>query len=54
VYSSSLHIFYVSLQRNMDIMSLNHYPMYIAEATNYYCVLFHINVQCIFTIHIKI
>jgi hypothetical protein len=31
MYSSSLHIFYVLLQCNMDIMSLNHYLMYVAE-----------------------
>jgi hypothetical protein len=43
MYSSSLHIFYVLFQCNMDIMSLNNY------------VLFHINecTMCIFTFHKK-
>jgi hypothetical protein len=54
MYSSNLYIFYVLFQYNVDIMSLNHYLMYVAEAINYHYVLFHINVQCIFTIHIKI
>jgi hypothetical protein len=31
MYSSSLHIFYVLLQCNVDIMSLNHYLIYVAE-----------------------
>jgi hypothetical protein len=35
MYSSSLHIFYVLLQCNMDIMSLNHYLMYVVETINY-------------------
>jgi hypothetical protein len=35
MYSSSLHIFYVLLQCNVDIMSLNHYLMYVAETINY-------------------
>jgi hypothetical protein len=35
MYSSSLHIFDVLLQYNVDIMSLNHYLMYVAERINY-------------------
>jgi hypothetical protein len=35
MYSSSLHIFYVLLQCNVDIMSLNHYLLYVAETINY-------------------
>jgi hypothetical protein len=48
MYSSSIHIFYLLLQCNMDIMSLNHYLMFVTEAINYYYMLFHINVQGIF------
>jgi hypothetical protein len=48
MYSNSLHILYVLLQCNVDIMPLNHYLMYVTEAINYQYVLFHINVQCIF------
>jgi hypothetical protein len=40
MYSSSIHIFYVLLQCNMDIISLNHYLMYVAETINYHSVLF--------------
>jgi hypothetical protein len=47
-------ILYVLLQCYVDILPLNHNLMYVAEAINYPYVLFHINVQCIFTIHIKI
>jgi hypothetical protein len=43
MYSSSLHIFYVLLQCNMDIMSLNHYLMYVAETINYLYVLFQLS-----------
>jgi hypothetical protein len=39
MYSSSLDIFYVLLQYNVDIMSLNHYLMYVAETINYLYVL---------------
>jgi hypothetical protein len=35
MYSSSLHILYVLLQCNVDIISLNHYLMYVAETINY-------------------
>jgi hypothetical protein len=35
MYSSSLHIFYVLLQCNVDIMSLNHYLMCAAETINF-------------------
>jgi hypothetical protein len=34
-------------------MSLNYYLLYVVEAINCHYVLSHINVQCIFTIHIK-
>jgi hypothetical protein len=44
MYSSSLHIFDVLLQRNVDIMSLNHYLMYVVETINYHYALFYINV----------
>jgi hypothetical protein len=53
MYSNNLHIFYVLLQCNVNIMSLNHYLMYVAKAINYQYVLFHINVQHIFYYHIK-
>jgi hypothetical protein len=43
MYSSSLHIFYVLHQCNMDIMSLNHYLIYIAEIINYLYVLFQLS-----------
>jgi hypothetical protein len=43
MYSSSLHIFYVLFQCNMDIMSLNHYLMYVAETINYHNVLFQLS-----------
>jgi hypothetical protein len=43
MYSTSLHIFYVLLQCNVDIMSLNQYLMYIAEIINYLYVLFQIS-----------
>jgi hypothetical protein len=33
---------------NVDIMSLNHYLMYVTEAINCHYVIFHINVQHIF------
>jgi hypothetical protein len=49
MYSSSLHIFYVLLQCNMDIMSLNHYLMYVAETINYLYFLF----QLIIFFHLK-
>jgi hypothetical protein len=39
---------YILFQCNMDIMSLIHYLMYVAEVVNYQYVLFHTNVQCIF------
>jgi hypothetical protein len=42
MYSSSLHIFYVLLRCNIDIMSLNHYLMYVAETINYLYVLFQL------------
>jgi hypothetical protein len=35
MYSSSLLIFYALLQCNVDIMSLNHYLMYVVETINY-------------------
>jgi hypothetical protein len=35
MYSSTIHIFYVLLQCNVDIMSLNHYLMYVEEIINY-------------------
>jgi hypothetical protein len=35
-------MFYALLQCNMDIMSLNHYIMYVAETINYHYVLFSI------------
>jgi hypothetical protein len=38
----------------VHIMSLNHYILYVAEAINYYYVIFHINVQYFFTICIKV
>jgi hypothetical protein len=54
MYSSSLHIFHVLFQCNVDIMLVNHYIMYVVEAINYHYILMHINVQCIsFTIHVK-
>jgi hypothetical protein len=43
MYSSSLHIFYVLLQCNMDIMSLNHYLMYVVGTINYLYVLFQLS-----------
>jgi hypothetical protein len=52
MYSSSLYIFSVLYQCNVDIISLNHYLLYVAEAINYHYVLFHINVQCIFLLFI--
>jgi hypothetical protein len=52
MYSSSLHIFYVLFQCNMDIMSLNNYLLYVVEAINCHYVLFHINVQCIFLLFV--
>jgi hypothetical protein len=42
MYSSSLHIFYVLLQCNMGIMSLNHYLMYVMETINYLYSLFQL------------
>jgi hypothetical protein len=42
MYSSSLHIFYVLLQCNVDIMSLNHYLMYVAKTINYFHLLFQL------------
>jgi hypothetical protein len=42
MYSSSLHIFYVLLQCNVDVMSLNHYLMYVAEPINYLYLLFQL------------
>jgi hypothetical protein len=42
MYSSTLHIFYVLLQCNVDIMSLNHYLMYVAETINYLYLLFQL------------
>jgi hypothetical protein len=32
----------------VDILSLNHYLLYVAEEINYHYVLFHVNVQCSF------
>jgi hypothetical protein len=52
MYSSSLHIFYVLFQCNMDIILLNHYLLYVAKAINCQYVLFHINVQCIFLLFV--
>jgi hypothetical protein len=49
MYNSSLHIFYVLLQCNVDIMSLNHYLMYVAEIINYLYLLF----QLIIFFHVK-
>jgi hypothetical protein len=49
MYSSSLHIFFVLLQCNLDIMSLNHYLMYVAETINYLYLLF----QLIIFFHFK-
>jgi hypothetical protein len=46
--SISLHIFYVLLQCNVDIMSLNHYQ-YVAETINYLYLLF----QLIICFHLK-
>jgi hypothetical protein len=40
MYSSSFHIFYVLLQCNMYILSLNHYLMYVVKTINYHYVLF--------------
>jgi hypothetical protein len=48
VNENLVNIFYVLLQCNMDIMSLNHYLMYVVEVINYDYVLFYINVQYIF------
>jgi hypothetical protein len=31
MYSSSLHIFYVLFQCNIDIMLLNHYRLYVVR-----------------------
>jgi hypothetical protein len=42
MYSSSLHIIYVLLQCNVDIMSLNHYLMYVTETINYLYLLFQL------------
>jgi hypothetical protein len=42
MYSSSFHIFYVLLQCSMDIMSLNHYLIYVAETINYLYLLFQL------------
>jgi hypothetical protein len=42
MYSSNLHIFYVLLQCNVDIMSLNHYLTYVAETINYLYLLFQL------------
>jgi hypothetical protein len=42
MYSSSLHIFYVLLQCNVDIMSINHYLMYVAETINCLNLLFQL------------
>jgi hypothetical protein len=42
MYSSSLHIFFVLLQCNLDIMSLNHYLMYVVETINYLHLLFQL------------
>jgi hypothetical protein len=42
MYSSSLYIFDVLLQCNMDIMSLNHYLMYVAKIINYLYLLFQL------------
>jgi hypothetical protein len=49
MYSSSLHIFYVLLHFNMNIMSLNHYLMYVKETINYLYLLF----QLIIFFHLK-
>jgi hypothetical protein len=49
MYSSSLHIFYVLLQCNVDIMSLNHYLTYVAETINYLNLVF----QLIIFFHLK-
>jgi hypothetical protein len=49
MYCSSLHIFYVLLQCNVDIMSLNHYHMFVAETINYLYLLF----QLIIFFHLK-
>jgi hypothetical protein len=42
MYSSTLHIFYVLLHCNVDIMSLNHYLMYVVETINYLYLLFQL------------
>jgi hypothetical protein len=42
MYSSSLHIFDVLLQHNVDIMSLNHNLMYVVETINYFYLLFQL------------
>jgi hypothetical protein len=42
MYSSSLLIFYVLLQCNMDILSLNHYVMYVAEQSIITMCSFHL------------
>jgi hypothetical protein len=42
MYSSTLHIFYVLLQCNIDIISLNHYLIYVVETINYLYLLFQL------------
>jgi hypothetical protein len=49
MYSSSLHILYILLQCHKDIMSLNHYLMYVRKTINYLYVLF----QLIIFFHLK-
>jgi hypothetical protein len=42
MYNTSLHIFDVLPQCNVNIMSLNHYLMYVAETINYLYLLFQL------------
>jgi hypothetical protein len=43
IYNSSPHILYLLLQCNVDIMSLNHYLIYVAETINYLYVFFQLS-----------
>jgi hypothetical protein len=44
MYSSRLHIFDILLQYNMDIISLKHYLMYVAETINYTYLLIQLKI----------
>jgi hypothetical protein len=52
MYSSSLHIFYILLQCDVDIMSLNHYLKYVAETFNYHYVLFQLSHEFSISTHL--